>query len=163
MIDCTSLAPLLESFFTERLMQQRQASPHTIRSYRDTFRQLLKFAQKRQHKAPSRLTFEEIDAPLILAFLNDLEKREGISVRSRNLRLTAIHSFFRFAAFEAPANSAQIQRVLAIPSKRFVRTLVPFLTRDEVDALLLAPDRRTCVSDDVDPLVYAGEDTFSWF
>lgn len=143
MIDCTSLAPLLESFFTERLMQQRQASPHTIRSYRDTFRQLLKFAQKRQHKAPSRLTFEEIDAPLILAFLNDLEKREGISVRSRNLRLTAIHSFFRFAAFEAPANSAQIQRVLAIPSKRFVRTLVPFLTRDEVDALLLAPDRRT--------------------
>jgi site-specific recombinase XerC len=69
MIDCTSLAPLLESFFTERLMQQRQASPHTIRSYRDTFRQLLKFAQKRQHKAPSRLTFEEIDAPLILAFL----------------------------------------------------------------------------------------------
>lgn len=143
MIGSTSLAPLLESFFTERLMQQLQASPHTIRSYRDTFRQLLKFAQKRQHKPPSRLTFEEIDAPMIVAFLNDLEKRQGISVRSRNLRLTAVHSFFRYAAFEAPANSAQIQRVMAIPSKRYVRTLVPFLTRDEVDAMLLAPDRRT--------------------
>ena len=143
MINATSLAPLLESFFTERLMQQRQASPHTIRSYRDTFRQLLKFAQKRQHRPPSRLTFEEIDAPMIVAFLNDLEKRQGICVRSRNLRLTAIHSFFRYAAFEAPANSAQIQRVLAIPSKRYTRALVPFLTRDEVDALLRAPDRRT--------------------
>jgi site-specific recombinase XerD len=79
----------------------------------------------------------------IVAFLDDLEKRQGISVRSRNLRLTAIHSFFRYAAFEAPANSAQIQRVLAIPSKRFTRTLVPFLTRAEVDTLLVAPDPRT--------------------
>ena len=118
-------------------MQQRQASPHTISSYRDTFRQFLKFAQKRLHKPPSRLNFEEIDAPLIVAFLDDLEKRRGISVRSRNLRLTAIHSFFRYAAFEAPAHSAQIQRVLAIPSKRYTRTLVPFLDRAEVDALLL--------------------------
>ncbi len=143
MMDSTSLAPLLESFFTQRLMQQRQASPHTIRSYRDKFRQFLRFAEKRQHKPPSRLTFEEIDAPMIMAFLNDLEKRQGICARSRNLRLTAIHSFFRYVAFEAPANSAQIQRVLAIPSKRYTRTLVPFLTRDEVDALLLAPDRRT--------------------
>ena len=78
-----------------------------------------------------------------MAFLDDLEKRQGISVRSRNLRLTAIHSFFRYAAFEAPAHSAQIQRVLAIPSKRYTRTLVPFLTRPEVDALLAAPDQRT--------------------
>lgn len=80
---------------------------------------------------------------MIVAFLDDLEKRQGISVRSRNLRLTAIHSFLRYAAFEAPANSAQIQRVLAIPSKRFTRTLVPCLTRPEVDALLVAPDQRT--------------------
>jgi site-specific recombinase XerD len=143
MIQPTNFAPLLERFFTQRLMQQRQASPHTISSYRDTFCQLLKFIQKRLHKPPSRLSFEEIDAPLIVAFLDDLEKRQGISVRSRNLRLTAIHSFFRYAAFEAPANSAQIQRVLAIPSKRFTRTLVPFLTRAEVDALLVAPDQRT--------------------
>jgi site-specific recombinase XerD len=139
----TSFAPLLERFFTQRLMQQRQASPHTISSYRDTFRQFLKFVQRRLHKVPSRLSFDEIDAPLIVAFLNDLEKRQSLSVRSRNLRLTAIHSFFRYAAFEAPTHSAQIQRVLAIPSKRFTRTLVNFLTRAEVDALLTAPDQRT--------------------
>jgi site-specific recombinase XerD len=141
MITPISLAPLLQRFFTQRLMQQRQASPHTISSYRDTFRQFLKFIQQRLRKPPSRLTFEEIDAPLIVAFLDELEKRQGISVRSRNLRLTAIHSFFRYAAFEAPAHSAQIQRVLAIPSKRFTRTLVHFLTRPEVDALLAAPDQ----------------------
>jgi site-specific recombinase XerD len=141
MITPISLAPLLQCFFTQRLMQQRQASPHTISSYRDTFRQFLKFIQQRLRKPPSRLTFEEIDAPLIVAFLDELEKLQGISVRSRNLRLTAIHSFFRYAAFEAPAHSAQIQRVLAIPSKRFTRTLVHFLTRPEVDALLAAPDQ----------------------
>src|SRR6195256_2692206 len=139
----TSFAALLERFFTQRLMQQRQASPHTISSYRDAFRQFLKFTQQRLRKPPSRLSFEQIDAPLIVAFLDDLEKRQGVSIRSRNLRLTAIHSFFRYAAFEAPAHSAQIQRVLAIPSKRFTRTLVSFLTRPEVDALLAAPDRRT--------------------
>jgi site-specific recombinase XerD len=131
---------LLERFFTQRLMRQRQASPHTISSYRDTFRQFLKFAQQRLHKPPSGLNLEEIDAPLVVAFLDSLEK-QGLSVRSRNLRLTAIHSFFRYVAFEAPAQSAQIQRVLAIPSKRFTRTLVPFLTPSEVEALLAAPDR----------------------
>src|SRR2546426_380390 len=87
--------------------------------------------------------FEEIDAPLVVTFLDSLEKQHGLSVRSRNLRLTAIHSFFRYTAFEAPAHSAQIQRVLAIPSKRFTRTLVQFLTRPEVDALLAAPDQHT--------------------
>lgn len=143
MTTSTTLAPLLERFFTQRLMQQRQASPHTICSYRDTFRQLLKFTQQRLRKPPSRLAFEEIDAPLIVAFLNHLEKDRGVSTRSRNLRLTAIHSFFRYAAFEAPAHSAQIQRVLAIPSKRFTRALVNFLTRPEVDALLAAPDPLT--------------------
>lgn len=139
----TSLAPLLERFFTQRLMQQRQASPHTISSYRDTFRQLLKFIHKRLRKPPSRLIFEEVDAPLIVAFLDHLEKHRGVSVRSRNLRLTAIHSFFRYAAFETPAHSAQIQRVLAIPSKRFTRALVNFLTRPEVDALLASPDQHS--------------------
>jgi site-specific recombinase XerD len=138
-----SFAPLLERFFTQRLMQQRQASPHTISSYRDTFRQFLKFVQQRLHKPPSRLNFEEIDAPLIVAFLDDLEKHKGVSIRTRNLRLTAIHSFFRYAALETPAHSAQIQRVLAIPSKRFTRTLVNFLTRPEIDALLAAHDQRT--------------------
>ena len=138
-----SLAALLERFFTQRLMQQRQASPHTVSSYRDTFRQFLKFTEQRLHKAPSQLNFQEVDAPLVMAFLDHLEMHQGVSIRSRNLRLTALHSFFRFAAFEAPAHSAQIQRVLAIPSKRFTRTLVQFLTRLEVDALLAAPDRRT--------------------
>ena len=138
-----SLAALLERFFTQRLMQQRQASPHTISSYRDTFRQFLKFTEPRWQKAPSRLDFQEIDAPLIMAFLDHLEKHQGVSTRSRNLRLTALHSFFRFAAFEAPTHSTQIQRVLAIPSKRFTRTLVQFLTRAEVDALLAAPDQGT--------------------
>src|SRR5574337_181303 len=143
MIPATHFAPLLERFFTERLMQQRQASPHTISSYRDTFRQFLKFVHQRLHKPPSDLSLEEIDAPLIVAFLDDLEKRQGLSVRSRNLRLTAIHSFFRYLAFEEPAHGAQIQRVLAIPAKRFTRTLVAFLTRAEVDALLAAPDQHT--------------------
>ena len=138
-----SLAPLLQGFFTQRLMQQRQVSPHTITSYRDTFRQFLKFTQQRLRKPPSALSFEEIDAPLVVRFLDHLEKHQGLSVRSRNLRLTAIHSFFRYAAFELPTCSAQIQRVLAIPSKRFTRKLVRFLTRQEVDALLAAPDRRT--------------------
>src|SRR5215472_13335747 len=137
----TSLAPLLERFFTQRLMQQRQASPHTISSYRDSFRLLLKFTQQRLHTPPARLTLEEIDAPLIVAFLDHMEKHRSLSARSRNLRLTAIHSFFRYAAFELPEHSAQTQRVLAIPSKRFTRTLVAFLTRPEVDALLAAPDR----------------------
>ena len=137
-----SLPALLESFFTQRLMQQRQASPHTISSYRDTFRQFLKFTEQRLHKAPSLLAFQEINAPLIMAFLDHLEKRQGVSTRSRNLRFTAMRSFFRFAAYEAPY-SAQVQRVLAIPSKRFTRTLVPFLARAELDALLAAPDQRT--------------------
>lgn len=137
-----NLAPLLERFFTQRLMQQRQASPHTISSYRDTFRLLLKFAQQRLHTPPARLALEAIDAPLIVAFLDHLEKHRGLSARSRNLRLTAIHSFFRYAAFEVPEHAAQIQRVLAIPSKRFTRTQVHFLTRPEVEALLAAPDHR---------------------
>jgi len=143
MTTATSLAPLLENFFTQRLMQQRQASPHTISSYRDTFRQFLTFAQQRLHQSPSRLSFEQIDAPLIVAFLDELEKHRNLTVRSRNLRLTAIHSFFRYVAFELPTHAAQIQRVLAIPSKRFERSLVGFLSRPEVDALLAAPDRTT--------------------
>jgi len=138
-----SLASLLEGFFTQRLMQQRQASPHTISSYRDTFRQFLKFSAQRLHKTPSQLDFQEIDASLIMAFLDHLEKHQGVSTRSRNLRLTTLHSFFRFAAFETPTHSTQIQRVLAIPSKRFTRTLVQFLTRPQVDALLATPDQRT--------------------
>jgi len=139
----TPLAPLLKRFFTDRLLHQRQVSPHTIASYRDTFRLLLKFAHERLHTPPARLSFEAVDAPLIGAFLDHLENTRGVSVRSRNLRLTAMHSFFRYAAFETPAHAAQIQRVLAIPSKRFTRRQIAFLTRPEVDALLAAPAQRT--------------------
>lgn len=134
---------LLQSFFTSRLMQQRQASPHTIGSYRDSFRLLLQFAQTRLGVAPQKLTFEQIDAPLIAAFLEDMQTTRGISAISRNLRLTAIRSFFRYASFEMPSHAAQIQRVLAIPNKRCTRTQIGFLTRDEIDALLRAPDLGT--------------------
>lgn len=142
-IPSTNFAPLLERFFTHRLMQQRQASPHTISSYRDTFRMLLKFVQERLQTPPAQLALEAVDASLIVRFLDHLEAHRKLSVRSRNLRLTAIHSFFRYAAFEAPAHAAQIQRVLAIPSKRFTRRQVHFLTRAEVKALLAAPDQGT--------------------
>ncbi len=134
---------LLESFFTERLIRQRQASPHTISSYRDTFRLLLQFAQRRLRKQPSCLALDDIDAPMVTAFLDDLESRRKIGARSRNLRLTAIRSFFHFAAYEEPGHASQIQRVLAIPAKRYSRRLIRFLDRTEIDTLLTAPDQRT--------------------
>ncbi len=134
---------LLQRFFTQRLMQQKRVSANTISSYRDTFRLLLRFARKRLRTPPDRLAFEKLDAPLVAGFLNELEKTRGATVRTRNLRLTAIRSFFRFAAYEMPTHSAQIQRILAMPAKRFERKLVDFLTRPEVDALLGAPDKST--------------------
>jgi site-specific recombinase XerD len=124
-----TLAVLLESFFTQRLMNQRQASPHTISSYPDTFRPLLRFAQQCLNTPPCHLSFEQIEDPLIAAFLEDLEKSRGITARSRNLRLTAIRFFFRCAAYEEPSRSTQIQRVLAIPSNHHTRALVHFLGR----------------------------------
>lgn len=134
---------LLECFFTQRLMAQRQVSPHTIRSYRDTFRLLLQFAAKRLHKPPSALELADLNSGLIGAFLDQSEKERGNSARSRNLRLTAVRSFFRYAAFEEPSHSGLIQRVLAIPSKRYEKKLVSFLTRPEIDALLAVSDRNT--------------------
>ncbi|MFZ0336716.1 MAG: tyrosine-type recombinase/integrase [Terracidiphilus sp.] len=140
-----TLPALIERFFTERLMRQRRVSPHTIASYRDTFRLLLGFVHARIHRPPSSLDLQDLAAPTICAFLDDLEKRRSVSVRTRNLRLTAIRSFFRFIAFEEPAYSALIQRVLAIPSKRHDKRLVNFLTRPEIEALLAAPDRTTWI------------------
>jgi integrase/recombinase XerD len=138
-----TLAALVERFFTQRLMGQRQVSPHTLRSYRDTFRLLLRFAHQRLKKPPSHLALEDMDEPLIAAFLEDVEQRRRNGVRSRNLRLTAIRCFFRYAAYEAPTHAAQIQRILAMPGKRYVRTLVTFLTHPEIEALLAAPDLGT--------------------
>jgi len=139
----TFLAGLLQRFFTERLQHQRAASPHTIAAYRDTFRLLLGFAQQRLRKLPSVLTLAELDAPLITAFLASLEKIRGNSVRTRNARLAAIHSFFRFVVLEEPGLSATCQRVLAIPSKKAPRGLVTALSRLEVEAILAIPDRAT--------------------
>lgn len=140
---CLQFAELLQSFFTDRLMHQRQASPHTIASYRDTFRLLLRFADQRLGKQPSALAIDNLDASFIGAFLNHLEKDRGTGPRSRNVRLAAIHSFFRYVALNEPAHSALVQRVLAIPSKRFDRKPIDFLTTLEVDALLAAPDQAT--------------------
>jgi len=142
MRDPANLPTLLQSFFTIRLITQRKVSPHTIASYRDTFRLLLQFAQKRLRKAPSQLELDDLNASLVGAFLEYLEKRRRNGSRSRNLRLTAIRSFFRYAALEAPAQGGIIQRVLAIPNQRQPRALVGFLTRPEIEALLAAPDRK---------------------
>ena len=134
---------LLESFFTQRLISHRRASPHTIASDRDTFRLLLYFALKRLCKLPSQLALNDLNAPFLEAFLNDLETDRASSARTRNLRLTAIRSFFRYAALEAPQHAALIQRVLAIPNKKHPRPLVGFLIRPELDALLSAPNKNT--------------------
>jgi integrase/recombinase XerD len=134
---------LLQTFFTERLMHQRQASVHTIASYRDTFRLLFGFARQRIHKEPSALAIEDLNAEFIGAFLGDLEKTRRIGARTRNIRLAAIHSFFRYVAINEPIHSALSQRVLAIPTKRFDRKPIEFLTPTEIDALLAAPDQAT--------------------
>jgi integrase/recombinase XerD len=141
----SALAPVLESFFTERLIGQRQASAHTVASYRDTFRLLLGFARRQTGKTPSKLDLDDLDAVLIGAFLDHLEGERHNSVRTRNNRLAAIHSLFAYAALRHPEHAALIQRVLAIPAKRTDRQLVSFLTNNEVDALLAAPDRDTWV------------------
>ncbi len=133
----------LEAFFTDRLMRQRRASPHTLGGYRDTFRLLLGFARQHLKKEPSRLAIEDLHAPFIGAFLDHLEQARGNSARTRNVRLAAIHSFFRYLALQEPAHSAVIQRVLAMPSKRYDRRPIGFLTRPEMEALLAAPARST--------------------
>jgi integrase/recombinase XerD len=139
----TYLSPVLEAFFTERLQRQRQASPHTIAAYRDAFRLLLAFAQNHVGKPPCELLLADLDASLVGAFLDHLEKARGNGARTRNARLAAIRSFFRFASSREPAHGALIQRVLAIPQKRFNRDLVTFLSRVEMDTLLAAPNRGT--------------------
>lgn len=139
----TPLAPILESFFIERLITQRRASPHTIASYRDTFRLLFGFAHARTGKPPSGLELTDLDAPMIAAFLDHLEHERHNSVRTRNARLVAVHSLFRYAALREPAHAGLIQRVLAIPQKRFERADVTFLVLDEIEALLASPDQAT--------------------
>jgi site-specific recombinase XerD len=145
MTPTASFPALLERFFTDRLIRQRQASPNTIASYRDTFRLLLRFAQEHLNKAPSTLQLQDLESGFIAQFLDHLENDRGNSPRTRNTRLAAIHSFFRYAALEEPCHSALIQRVLAIPTKRCERKEVQFLTRPEIEALLDAPDLTTWI------------------
>lgn len=136
----SALAPTLQMFFSERLINEKGASPHTIAAYRDTFRLLLGFVEQHTGKPPSKLQIENLDAPLIAAFLDHLEHDRANSPRTRNARLAAIHSMFRFAALQHPEHAALIARVLAVPTKRYDRAIVSYLTSDEVDALLAAPD-----------------------
>jgi len=137
------LSPTLQSYLADRLITQRDASPRTVAAYRDTFRLLLAFAQAQTGKQPSKLDLDDLDAPLIGAFLNHLEHDRGNTARTRNARLAAIHSFCRYAALRHPEHAATIGRVIEIPSKRYDRTDVTYLTRPEIDALLAAPDRTT--------------------
>jgi site-specific recombinase XerD len=137
----SALAPTLEAFFTERLLRQRRASPHTVASYRDTFSLLLRFIEHQRGKAPCGLDFSDLDAPTIGAFLDHLEVDRHNGVATRNARLVAIHSLFTFAALRHPEHAELIARVLAIPPKRTERALVSFLSPTEVDALLGTPDR----------------------
>ena len=137
----TLIAPTLQLFFTDRLAQQRQASPRTIAAYRDALKLLLAFVHHHSGKTPAELDWDDLDATVISAFLNHLEDVRHNSVRTRNVRLTAIRSLFSYAALRHPEHALVIQRVLAIPPKRFDKRIVSFLTPLEVDALIAAPDQ----------------------
>jgi integrase/recombinase XerD len=136
-----SLAPVLQFFFTEHLSSHKQASPRTVLAYRDSFRLLLQFVQTKTGKAPSGLCVQDLDAPVILAFLDNLEQQRNNTVLSRNARLAAIRSFFRVVALRDPGSVGVVTRVLAIPVKRTDKRLVGYLTREEMDAVLAAHDQ----------------------
>ena len=135
------IAPTLQAFFTDRLITQRNSSPETIASYRDTMRLLLAYAREQTGKQPFELDLADLDAPLIGAFLTHLEADRGNSIRTRNNRLAGIHSFFRYAALEHPEHAQTIARVMAIPTKRYQRKDICYLDQTEIKALLAAPDQ----------------------
>jgi site-specific recombinase XerD len=137
----TDLAPVLQGFFTDRLARQKKASPNTVAAYRDTCRLLLAFARDQTGKQPAQLSLSDLDAALIGGFLNHLEEQRGNGTTTRNARLAAIHSLFRYAAPKAPEHAAIISQVLAIPPRRRERAIVSYLTPEETDALVTAPDR----------------------
>ena len=141
----SALAPTLQAFFTDRLIAQRHASPHTIASYRNTMRLLLEFAQERLRTPAVQLDLGQLDADLIGAFLEHLEQERENAIGTRNARLAAIRSLYRFASLRHPEHAALIARVLAIPPKRHDRTLITHLTDSEIHALLTAPDQNTWI------------------
>ena len=134
---------LLQDFFCQRLIGQRNVTARTVAAYRDSFRLLLRYTESRLRRSPVAITLDDLDAPLILGFLDYLEHERGNCVRSRNLRLVAIRSFLRYAAYRDPTALPTIQRVLAIPMKRFDRPLLGYLSCEEMQAILEAPDRTT--------------------
>ena len=138
-------SPLCQSFFSKRLITQRKASPHTISAYAQTFRLLTAYAQKRLDTPPSQLSLAQLDAPFLAGFLDDLESNRSNGARSRNARLASLRAFYHYAALEAPQHAGLIQRVLAIPYKRFTRCLVAYLTRPEVEAVLGSVDKSTWI------------------
>jgi len=140
MTSANAFSTLLQGFFTDRLLRQRRASPHTIASYRDAFRLLLRFAQARLGKHPSALSLDDLDARFIGAFLDHVERERGNCARTRNVRLAAVHAFFHYVSICEPGHADRCQRILAIPAKRHLRRPIAFLSRDEIDALLAAPD-----------------------
>jgi site-specific recombinase XerD len=139
----STLPALVQQFFTDRLAAQMEASPNTIAGYRDTFRLLLRFASEQTSRAPTKLQIADLDSSLIGKFLAHVESERRNSARSRNARLAAIRSFFRYVAMSEPAYLLHCQQILTMPSKRYVRRTVEFLDRAEMDALLAAPDRST--------------------
>lgn len=152
------VAPVMQGYFTQRLTQRR-ASPATIANYRDTFKLLLRFASARTGRNPSSLSLSDLDAKTVGAFLDHLETERSNSVTSRNTRLIAIHSLFKYAALACPDDSESIRRVLAIPSKRTDTTIVAYLTRPEIDALLSIPDQTTPVGRRDHALILVGVQT----
>ena len=144
-MNASDLSSLLQGFFTGRLLTELGASPHTVASYRDTFRLLLRFASERLRRAPSQLRFCDLDASFLGEFLKHLEGERGNCARTRNNRLSALHAFFRYASLQEPAHALQCQRVLAIPAKRYERQPVEFLSEEETAALLAAPDAGTWI------------------
>ena len=139
------LPSLLQAFFTDRLLRQQRASPHTVAGYRDSFRLLFRFAKERLGKEPSNLTIDDLSVSFIGDFLDHLENHRKNSARTRNIRLAAIHSFFQYVTFEEPAHALLCQRILAIPTKRYERRPIELLNRDEIDALLGSANLSTLI------------------
>jgi integrase/recombinase XerD len=144
-MNTSTLPALVQRFFTDRLMGQLEASPNTIAGYRDTFRLLLRYASQRRNKPPTKLKVEDLDAALIGEFLTHVEKVRSNSARSRNTRLAAIRSFYRYVAMNAPEHALHCQRILSMPNKRYTRRSVDFIDRTEMEALLAAPDVSTWI------------------